>query len=612
MGLYFVQFLTGLAHAATLFLVAAGLSLIFGVTRIVNFAHGALYMLGAYCAYSAVTALLPLIGALGFWAGIVIAALIVGLAGMLLEVLLLRRIYHAPELLQLLATFGVVLLVQDLTLAIWGREDLLAPRAPGLRGAVDIFGERFPQYQLLLVGLGPLVLGCLWWLTHRTRWGILVRAATQDREMAGALGVNQRWLFTGVLFAGSFLAGLGGALRIPLEAVNLQMDAGIIVEAFVVVVIGGLGSIPGAFVAALLIGEINAFGVLWFPKLSLVLVFLVMAAVLTLRPYGLLGRPEAPQRSSAFALETPLRHAGARERTAWLITAACLVIAPVFCGDYQLVLLIECVIFGLFALSLAFIMHLGGLVSFGHAAYFGLGAYAVAWVMTQGGMGAIAALVAAPLLAGVTALVFGWFCVRLAGVYSAMLTLALAQIVWSSIYQSQWSGGDNGILGIWPPAWLGERTTYYYFCLSLCAAAAWLLFRLAFAPFGYALRACRDSPLRAQAIGIEPRRQQWLAFVFAAAAAGLAGGLYALHKGSVFPTTLSITQSVDALVMVLLGGAQSLVGPIAGAAVFHTLQSEILRSTEYWRALLGGVIVILVIALPRGIAGLLPAPERAR
>ncbi len=185
---------------------------------------------------------------------------------MVVEVLLLRRIYRAPELFQLLATFGVVLIVQDLALMIWGPQDLLGPRAPGLRGSVDILGQRFPQYELFLIVVGPVVLGLLWLLFHRTRWGTLVRAATQDREMVGALGVNQRMLFTGVFFLGSLLAGLGGALQLPRESVNLHMDLAIIAEAFVVVVVGGLGSLTGACLAALLIGELHAFGILICPR----------------------------------------------------------------------------------------------------------------------------------------------------------------------------------------------------------------------------------------------------------------------------------------------------------------------------------------------------------
>ncbi len=183
----FVQTLNGLSSASSLFLVASGLSIIFGVTRVVNFAHGSFYMLGAYIAWSLVTRFGPA-SPLGFWGGVLLAALLVGAIGILVEVLLLRRIYHAPELFQLLATFGVVLMVQDIALASWGPQDLLGPRAPGFRSFVFILGNRFPTYELFLICLGPVVLGALWLLFNRTRWGTLVRAATLDREMVGALG----------------------------------------------------------------------------------------------------------------------------------------------------------------------------------------------------------------------------------------------------------------------------------------------------------------------------------------------------------------------------------------------------------------------------------------
>src|ERR1700716_2213017 len=250
MAFYIAQFLTGLASAASLFLVASGLSIIFGVTRIVNFAHGAFYMLGAYVAFTLTE---RLSGTLGFWTGILAAALIVAALGVLVEMVLLRRIYRSPELFQLLATFGLTLMVEDLVVLIWGPDDLLGRRAPGFRGAVDFFGQNIPSYGLFLIVLGPLVLGILWLLFQRTRWGVLVRAATQDRDMVAALGVNQKWLFTSVFAVGVFLASLGGALQIPRDAVHHALDLRIIVDVFVVVVIGGLGSIIGAFVAAVLV-----------------------------------------------------------------------------------------------------------------------------------------------------------------------------------------------------------------------------------------------------------------------------------------------------------------------------------------------------------------------
>jgi branched-chain amino acid transport system permease protein len=212
-------------------------------------------------------------------------------------------------------------------------------------------------------------------------------------------------------------------------------------------------------------------------------------------------------------------------------------------------------------------------------------------------------LVAAPVLAALVALVVGWFCTRLSGVYLAMLTLAFAQILWSLAFQSAWTGGDNGILSVWPSTWAGSPARYYYLTLTLCVGSLLVLWRAVFAPFGYALRASRDSALRAEATGIDVHRQQWLAFALAGAFAGLAGALHAFHKGSVFPNVLSIPQSIDALVMVLLGGLDALTGPVAGAAAYHFLQTEIMRSTEYWRGVLGSVILLLVLVFPHGIVG---------
>ena len=615
MGLsgFVVQLLNGLAGASSLFLVAAGLSLIFGVTRIVNFAHGSFYMLGVYLAYTAVERLGP---ALGFWPALALAALGVGALGAVVEVLLLRRIYRAPELFQLLATFALVLVIKDAALWLWGPEDLLGPRAPGLGGSVEILGRRFPQYDLLLVVAGPLVLALVTLLLTRTRWGTLVRAATQDREMVGALGVDQRVLFTSVFALGALLAGLGGALQLPREPASLNLDLLTIGDAFVVVVVGGMGSIPGAYVAALLIAEIKAMciglGTLHlggidfaFSKLTLVAEFIVMAVVLVWRPWGLLGRAQAAVRNLG-AVEPPLRLASRPYRWAVAALLAALALWPLAVSDqsYALVLAIDLLTAALFAASLHFIMGPAGMHSFGHAAYFGLGAYAAALLAELSGLPMPAALLLAPLVAALGAAVFGWFSVRLSGVYLAMLTLAFAQIVWSVIFQwDDLTGGSNGLTGVWPAPWLAGKPAYYGLTLSLVGASALLLRRVLFSPFGLAMRAARDSPLRAEAIGIAVPRVQWLAFVVAGLFAGLSGSLYAFSKGSISPDSLGVGKSVDGLVMVLLGGVQTLAGPLVGAVSFTWLQDSVARSTEYWRALLGGVVLLLVLAFPQGIAG---------
>jgi branched-chain amino acid transport system permease protein len=593
-----VQFLTGLANACSLFLVSSGLSLVFGVTRIVNFAHGSLYMIGAYVAYSVATHIGG--GPFGFWLAVLASGLCVGALGLALEVGLLRHLYRSPELMHLVATFGVVLIVQDAVLHIWGPEDLLGPRPAGLDGSVAILGQRVPAYDLVLMALGPAALVALWLGLTRTRWGVLVRAATEDRHMVAALGVDDRRLFASVLVVGAFLAGVGGALQLPRVPAHLGMDLNIIAEAFVVVVVGGMGSIGGAFLAAILVAEVHAFGILVFPQITLVLVFLVMLVVLTVRPTGLLGPP------SAEAAEP----AGGAGRGAvvppWLAVVAVVLAAalPVVAGEFALRVGSEILILAVFAVSLQWLVGTGGTVSFGHAAYFGLGAYTAALLTHHLGAAMGPALVAAPIAGAVGAVVCGWFCARLGGVYFAMLTLAFAQILWSAA--SQWydlTGGDNGILGVWPAAWAADAEAFYYGTLAVCVGAFVAVRGVERSIFGYALRACRDSPVRSEAIGLDVGVVRRLAFTVSGAIAGLAGGAYAFLKGSVFPDVLAIPTSIDGLVMLMLGGIGSIGGAIAGAAAFTGLKTVLVSATDLWRALLGLAIVIVVVRFPGGLLG---------
>ncbi len=601
MGLFVAQLLTGLANAAALFLVASGLSLIFGVTRIVNFAHGSFYMLGAYVGVT-LMGLLP--GHFGFWGSIVAAGLIVGLIGVIVEICVLRPVYRAPELFQLVATFGVILVIQDLTLMIWGSEDRLGPRAPGLKKVVRILGEPIPQYDLALIAITPFLLVGLWWLITKTRVGILVRAATQDREMVGALGVNQSWLFTGVFFLGSALAGLGGAIQLPKGGADLLMDFNIISSVFVVVVIGGMGSIPGAFIAAVLISVLNVFGVTYVPQSTLVLMYVVMAIVLTVRPWGLLGREEkVGEHGQVGDPQRPIRPAGTTGRL--LVTAfiAVLALLPLMGSTFLQVLLTDILIFCLFAASLQFILSTGGLVSFGHAVFFGGGAYVSALLVTYFDTPMELAFILAPFGAGLLAIGIGWFVIRLSGVYFAMLTMAFSQLVWSLVFQwGEVTGGDDGLVNIWPSAWLSETSAYYYFTLAVSVGGILMLRHITHSPFGYALRATRDSTRQAEATGMDVKKIQWAAFVVAGAFAGLAGGLFVFSKGSIFPDELDIATSFDALIVVFLGGVKTLSGGVVGAGFMESVKDWLTRM-EYWRLILGLLIIGVVIIAPDGIVG---------
>ncbi len=613
-----------LALASSLFLVAAGLSLIFGVSRIVNFAHGSFFMLGLYLAYTLVVQVAPwltryagLPPTLAYGLMLVLASLGTALLGAGVERLVLRRLYAAPELLQLLATFALVLVLRDAMLWLWGAEDLLGPRMPGLSGALSLGERRVPSYDLLLMAVGPLVWGGLWLLLHRTHFGRAVRAATQDREMLDALGQAPERLFTRVFALGCGLAGLAGALQLPREPANLNLDLAVIGDAFVVVVVGGMGSLSGTALAALLIAAVKAVCIAvgsvrvgdWvfsFSESTLVIEFVVMALVLAWRPYGLRGRAPVSVRSDAAVVLPGLSALSPRQRDALALVVLAALTLPWWRldSDYVLVLAIEVCVAVLFAASLQFILGPGGLHSFGHAAFFGAGAYGAAlWTQRMGG-DLPSALLAGAVVAALVAWPLARVAVRLSGVYLSMLTLAYAQIVWAVVFQwDSVTGGSNGLVGVWPAAPWQERVPFYELTLVLTLIALLGLRMLLATPWGLALRAARDAPARAAALGVNVARTQVQALVLAAALAGLAGGLFVFSKGSLSPDVLAVGKSVDALLMVLLGGMHSLFGPWVGGLGFTLLQDVLVRSTAYWRATLGLVLLLLVLAFPQGLVG---------
>lgn len=285
-----IQVLNGLSSGMIFFIVASGLSLIFGVMRVINFAHGSLYMLGAFLATA--------VGAwvaeknLGFFVALLIAPLVVAFVGVVLEFALFKRIYNKEHLLQLLLTYGLTLILADVVRIIWGGEILRLSLPEFLAGATRIMGRRVANYNLALLVVGPLIAFGLWFLLQRTRWGRIIRASVANPEIVSALGINTQWVFTGVFALGCWLAGLGGMLISGRASVSLGMDVEIIVQAFAVVVIGGLGSFTGALVGSVIIGVTVAIGTLYAPSTAQIIPFAIMALVLILRPWGLFGKPE--------------------------------------------------------------------------------------------------------------------------------------------------------------------------------------------------------------------------------------------------------------------------------------------------------------------------------
>ncbi len=280
------QVLVGLSRTTILFIVSSGLSLVLGVLRIPNVAHGSLYMIGAFLTYAIATAVGP--GALGFWIALILAPLGVALLSFAVERGLFCHLYEREHLMLLLFTFSMTLVFNDLVKLVWG-SDYRSLTAPGfLQGSFSISGLPFPRYNLFLLLVGPLVAFGLWYLTNRTKVGKIARAAAVDREMVGAVGINVSWIFAATFIIGCYLAGLGGALVAPTQNITQGMDHTIIIEAFLIVIIGGLGNIWGALLGALIFGLTDSMGILLWPQFAIVFPYVAVVIVLLFRPKGLL------------------------------------------------------------------------------------------------------------------------------------------------------------------------------------------------------------------------------------------------------------------------------------------------------------------------------------
>src|SRR4051794_3165358 len=278
------QSLNALSQAALLFFLGVGLTLIFGIMRIVNFAHGTFYMLGAFVGYSAVR----FTGS--FWVGLVLGPLVAGGIGVAFETGLLRRLYKRDESAFLMVTFGLTLVLGEVIRLVWGVEALQVPTPEAFAGIVFLFDEPFPVYRLFLAAAGVVVAIAIWQFLERTRLGLLIRATSQNAEMVHALGVDVKLVRSAIFGIGCGLAALGGVLAAPLVTASLGMAANAIIDAFVIVIIGGMGSFLGSLLAAVLVAFVQVFGAYYFPDFALAAMYLLMLLVLVIRPGGLLGK----------------------------------------------------------------------------------------------------------------------------------------------------------------------------------------------------------------------------------------------------------------------------------------------------------------------------------
>ncbi len=295
MDIVLIQVLNSIFYAAVLFLIAAGLSLIYGVMRIVNLAHGSFYALGAYVTAWAVGSVFGA-SAIGGWqlmgqllllpAG----AFAIAAVGAIIEPTLLRPLYNRPEEYVLLITFGILMILEDVMKLLFGGTPLSAGSIMDSMGSIPVGSLLYPAYNLVVIGIGLLAAFGLWWFVYRTRFGVILRATSQDRRMASALGLNVSRVYVQAFAIGCFMAGLGGAVVVPAQAAVLGMGIDALILAFVVIVIGGLGSLEGALIGALIVSFVRTAGIQFFPEIELAVLYLIAASVLLIRPTGLFGR----------------------------------------------------------------------------------------------------------------------------------------------------------------------------------------------------------------------------------------------------------------------------------------------------------------------------------
>lgn len=621
MDLVISQLLNGLVYGTLLFLMSAGLSLIFGLMGIVNLAHGSFFMLGAFLAISVVKA------TGSFWAALVLAPIPVMLLAIAIEIICLRPLYARDRLDQVLLTFGFSFIISDIVQWVWGAT-LLNLSAPSvLNSSVHFLGITFPTYRLSLLGFGFLIALCLWQFLERTRVGAMVRAGVDDSATAVGIGINVPTLFTATFAAGAALAALTGVIAAPILGVYSGIDVDILIPAFIVIVIGGMGNLRGALVGSLILGLADTLGKAYLPTFSMFIVYLAMIVILLLTPGGLFGGQSVEQSvADAGHIIRAAEHGGIRPlfqsahwlsrtistlRRAWRPMALVVLLLLPFClSRYGISVVTEVIIFAIAAMSLDLLIGYTGLVSFGHAAFFGLAAYLTILLSVDLHISAWVSAAIGILAATGAALFIGFFCVRVKGAAFLMLTLAFAQLIYS--VAMKWrsvTGGSDGLGGLSNPhlfGWSTSNTTVMYF-VALCGFvfAFLLLKRVIDSPLGHSFVGTRENEIRMRAMGYPTQRFKLLSFTIAGGIAGISGALYAFYNGFVSPDALGWGTSGTLLIMVVLGGAGSLLGPALGAAVFLLMKNVISSHSEHWLLFVGIIFICCVMFFREGLYGVI-------
>lgn len=609
--LYAEQAINGIQLGVMLFLVSAGLTLVFGIMNFINLAHGSLYMIGAFSA--AVSLRLTDSFLLAVFGGIAGSAI----AGIAVEWFAARRLYARDHLDQVLGTFGLLLFFNEAARLVWGDSPLYLRTPDALSGFVRLIpGGTYPAYRLAILGVGLAVAVALFLIVSRTRLGTLIRAGASNRQMVSALGIDVTRLFAFVFVLGSGLAGFAGVMMGPILSVEVGMGEPMLILAFVVIVIGGLGSIRGALVGALIVGLVDSFGRFLLPQvfgftvgpaLSSMSIYLLMAVMLAFRPEGLFPAPQAASGAAAPGSSAPVRVEQLPGLAIAIVTGLMLLV-PLLDEPYYTRLLTRIMIFGLAALSLDLIFGYGGMVSFGHAAFLGIGSYTVGILAFHGIDSAVIAWPVTVLTSIVAGALIGAISLRTGGMFFIMITLAFAQMLYFLGVGLEAYGGDDGLPlrrhtqvgGILD---LSDPATLFYVALAALVAALAACRRLVSSEFGLVLQGIRDNERRMRALGYATYRHRLISFALAGGLCGFAGALLINVDSYVGPSTMHWFVSGELMVMLILGGAATLVGPVLGAAAYLLLEEGLSSVTEHWLVIFGPLLLLVVLFARGGLYG---------
>lgn len=636
----------GVLIGIAFFLAAVGLTILFGIMRVLNFAHGSFIMVGAFLA-STILRQLGRYTPLEFLLTAIVVGLVIGLVGLIVDVLVFRRLHGVDEAAALIATFALMLVVNGVAKLIWGADFLSVDAPLGLEGALSLGPVMVPSFSVALLAVGIVVFVLVDLFLNRTWTGKTLGAIAEDRWIMGILGHSPRRLELLAVFLAFFLAGFAGSTLVPNQILAHNLGDHFIIQAFAVVIVGGLGSVRGTFIAAMLLGVAEAVGSVVMPSLSL---YVCMIVILILRPQGLiaprlaqpygswsfswlwqglsrrtaaLARPSpvaTPQISTGSKLGAPSSvraGVGNAGRVAVFALALMLVLLPTWAGG-GVVYIASLVLIGtLFAMSWNLMFGFGGLATFGHAAFFAIGAYLAAYVLKADPQASfVLILVGAFMLGGLVAGVVGVVAIRRAnGVQLAILTLALAEVLRVLISYAVSLGRDEGLSAVPRPSiGLGALSVqlsldkhYYLFLCVACGLMCWLLWAVTHSSFGRSLRSIRQDAQRALFLGINVDRVRWLAFVFAAAVAAFAGALWSPLSQIVTPEAASIARSTEPMLRTLVGGAGTFWGPAVGTFIFASIDYATRTLAGLSEFIMGVVLLVIVLVAPGGVVGYLRA-----